>query len=44
VDSLVAFPEGEPDPGSVIAFLTWVVGAPPSTGPGGAYTWYRLLG
>jgi hypothetical protein len=44
VDSLVAFPEGEPDPASVIAFLTWVVGAPPSTAPGGAYTWYRLLG
>ena len=44
VDSLVAFPEGEPDPTSVIGFLAWAVGRPPSTGPGGAYTWYGLLG
>jgi len=43
VDSLVAVPEGEPDPTAVVAFLTWVVGAPASQGPGGAYTWYRLL-
>ena len=43
VDSLVAFPEGEPDPTAVLGFLTWVVGRPASTGAGGAYTWYRLL-
>ncbi len=43
VDSLVAFPEGEPNPGATLGFLTWVVGRSPSTGPGGAYTWYRLL-
>jgi hypothetical protein len=43
VDSLVVFPEGEPDPAAVIHFFTWVVGAPASPGPGGAYTWYRLL-
>jgi hypothetical protein len=44
VDSLVAFPEGETDPAAVLRFLTWVVGHPASTGAGGAYTWYRLLG
>jgi len=44
VDSLVAFPEGESDPATVLQFLTWVVGRPPTTGVGGAYLWYRLLG
>ena len=44
VESLVAFPEGEPDPAGVIGFFTWLVGRPASHGPGGAYTWYRLLG
>ena len=44
VDSLVAFPEGEADPTAVLHFLSWVVGRPPSTGAGGAFTWYRLLG
>ena len=43
VDSLVVFPEGEPDPAAVIRFFTWVVGEAASTGPGGAYTWYKLL-
>jgi hypothetical protein len=43
VDSLVVFPEGEPNPAAVVRFFTWVVGGPASHGPGGAYTWYRLL-
>jgi len=43
VDSLVVFPEGEPDPVAVIHFFTWVVGEAAASGPGGAYTWYRLL-
>ena len=44
VDSLVVFPEGEPDPAAVIGFFTAVVGRPASHGPGGAFTWYGLLG
>jgi hypothetical protein len=43
VDSLVCFPEGESDPQAVIQFFTWLLGRSPSTGAGGAYTWYRLL-
>jgi hypothetical protein len=43
VDSLVCFPEGESDPRAVVQFFTWLLGRSPSTGAGGAYTWYRLL-
>ena len=44
VDSLVVFPEGEADPVAVVGFFTWVVGGPAGHGPGGAFTWYGLLG
>jgi hypothetical protein len=39
VRTLIAFPEGEPDPGRVVSFFTSVVGGPPRLEPGGAYVW-----
>lgn len=41
VQTVMAFPEGTPNPGAAVAYLTWLVGRPPVLSHG-AYLWYGV--
>jgi hypothetical protein len=42
VRTLVAFPEGVPQPGQAVSFFASLLGGPPRLEPGGAYVWDRV--
>ncbi len=42
VRTLVAFPEGVPQPAQAVSFFSSLLGRPPRLEPGGAYVWDRI--